>query len=225
MGLYIGQLKMDMPLVFTASRQQNVQGWLTKMECYFRLMRYPVDIWIEFVATRLTEAAEAWLNGESKRIETGARRDWRSWAAFREEMISAFDHMIEMEIARRQTIELRQTGRVSGYIQRFHTLRYKIPSMTEEEAHSLFLCRLDAGLQQQVGVHVQSLQEAMELAERADLYSKQAAKGGSSSGQKQKIAEKGNKKGWRGKGSGGAGPSKGSGSHIEDSTVSVAGGT
>ena len=97
--------------------------------------------------------------------------------------------------------------------------------MTEEEAHSLFLRGLDARLQQQVGVHAQSLQEAMELVERANLYSKQAAKGGSSSGQKQKIAEKGNKKDWRGKGSGGAGPSKGSVSHIEDSTVSAAAGT
>ena len=87
-------------------------------------------------------------------------------------MIAAFEPMTEMEVARRQIIELRQTGRVSGYIRRFCTLRYKITSMTKEEAHSLFLPGLDAGLQQQVGVHAQSLQEAMELAERADLYSK-----------------------------------------------------
>ena len=58
-GLRVGQLKMDMPPVFTASRQQNVRGWLTKMERYFRLMRYPADTWIEVVATCLTEAAEA----------------------------------------------------------------------------------------------------------------------------------------------------------------------
>ena len=64
-GLRVSQLKMDMPLVFTASRQQNVRGWLTKMERYFRLMHYPTDTWIEFVATRLMEAAEAWFNGES----------------------------------------------------------------------------------------------------------------------------------------------------------------
>ena len=54
-------------------------------------------------------------------------------------MIAAFEPMTRMETARRQIIELRQTGRVSGYIQRFRTLRYKIPSMIEEEAHSLFL--------------------------------------------------------------------------------------
>ena len=76
-GLRVSQLKTDMPLVFTASRKQNVRGWLTKMECYFRLMRYPADMWIEVVATCLTEAAEAWFNGESQQIETGARHDWR----------------------------------------------------------------------------------------------------------------------------------------------------
>ena len=62
-------------------------------------------------------------------------------------MIVVFEPMTEMETARRQIIELRQIGRVLGYIQRFHTLRYKIPSMAEEEAHSLFLRRLDARLQ------------------------------------------------------------------------------
>ena len=185
-GLRVGQLKMDMPPVFTANRQQNVRGWQTKMEHYFRLMRYLADTWIEVVAIRLTKALEAWFNGECQHIETGARRVWRSWVAFSQEMIAAFEPMTKMEVARRQIIELRQTGHVSGYIQRFCTLRYKIPSMMEEEAHSLFLRGLDAGLQQQVGVHAQSLQEAMELVEDADLYNKQAAKGGSSLGQRQK---------------------------------------
>ena len=149
-----------------------MRGWLTKMERYFRLMHYLANTWIEVVATRLTEVVEAWFNGESQRIETGARRAWRSWVAFSQEMIVAFEPMTEMETVRRQIIELRQTSRVSGYIQRFCTLRYKILSMTEEEAHSLFFQALDTGLQQQVGVHAQLLQGAMELAERADLYSK-----------------------------------------------------
>ena len=125
-----------------------MRGWLTKMECYFRLMCYLANKWIEVVATCLTEVVEAWFNGESQRIEIGARRAWRSWAAFSQEMIAAFEPMTEMEVARRQIIELRQTGRVSGYIQRFRKLRYKIPSMMEEEAQSLFLRGLDAGLQQ-----------------------------------------------------------------------------
>ena len=40
-GLHVGQLKMDMPPIFTTSEQQNVRGWLMKMERYFKLMRYP----------------------------------------------------------------------------------------------------------------------------------------------------------------------------------------
>ena len=64
-GLHVGQLKMDMPPVFIASKQHNVRGWLTKMECYFILMCYPADTWIEVMATRLIETAEAWFNGES----------------------------------------------------------------------------------------------------------------------------------------------------------------
>ena len=57
--LRVGQLKMDMPPVFSASRQQNARGWLQKMERYFKLMRYPADTWIEVVATRLIDAVEA----------------------------------------------------------------------------------------------------------------------------------------------------------------------
>ena len=90
-------------------------------------MRYPSDTWIEVVATCLMEAVEAWFSGESQCIETGARRAWRSWAAFSQEMIVAFEPMTEMEVARRQIIELRQTSCVLGYIQRFRILRYKIP--------------------------------------------------------------------------------------------------
>ena len=84
-----------------------MRDWLTKMERFFRLMRYPADTWIEVVATCLTEAAEAWFNGESQRIETGARRAWRSWATFSQEMIATLEPKTEMETARRQIIELR----------------------------------------------------------------------------------------------------------------------
>ena len=44
-----------------------------KMECYFWLMQYPEEMWIDVVATRVTEVAEAWLNGGMQHIEIGAR--------------------------------------------------------------------------------------------------------------------------------------------------------
>ena len=92
------------------------------------------------MATRLTEAVEAWFNGESQQIETGARRGWRSWADFRQEMTYTFEPMAETETGRRQIIELWQTGRVSGYIQRFRTLRYKIPSVAWKRGSSDSRC-------------------------------------------------------------------------------------
>ena len=73
---------MDIPPVFIARMQQNVRGWLMKMEQYFRLMHYPADTGIEVVAKCLKEVAEAKFNGESWQIETGARRYWRSLAEF-----------------------------------------------------------------------------------------------------------------------------------------------
>ena len=76
------------------------------MERYFKLMCYHADTWIEVVATRLTDAAEAWFNGESQQIKTGAKRDWRSWTAFRQKMITAFEPMTKTEIAHKQIIEL-----------------------------------------------------------------------------------------------------------------------
>ena len=84
-------------------------------------------------------------------------------------MTAAFEPMTERETARRQMIELRQTCRVMGYITKFRTLRYKIPTMTDEEAFTLFMRGLDARFQQQVEVHAKTLPDAMDLAERADL--------------------------------------------------------
>ena len=55
----IGGLKLEMPEKYTGSRTPAVSGWLTKMERYFRLMKYPTDIWVDMIATRITDAAQA----------------------------------------------------------------------------------------------------------------------------------------------------------------------
>ena len=54
----IGGLKLEMPEKYTGSRIPVVSGWLTKMERYFRLMKYPTDIWVDVIATRITNAAK-----------------------------------------------------------------------------------------------------------------------------------------------------------------------
>ena len=52
-------LKLEMPEKFTGSRIPTISGWLTKMERYFQLMKYPMDIWVDVIATRVTDAAQA----------------------------------------------------------------------------------------------------------------------------------------------------------------------
>ena len=60
----IGGLKLEMPEKDTGSRIPVVSRWLTKMEGYFLLMKYPTDIWVDVIATRITDAAQAWLDKE-----------------------------------------------------------------------------------------------------------------------------------------------------------------
>ena len=82
----IGGLKLEMPEKYTSSRTPAVSGWLTKMERYFRLMKYPTDICVDVIATRITDAPEAWLDKELQDVQLGRRTPWVSWAEFCQEM-------------------------------------------------------------------------------------------------------------------------------------------
>ena len=48
-----------MPEKYTGSRVLAISSWLTKMERYFRLMKYPTDIWIYVIATHVTDPTQA----------------------------------------------------------------------------------------------------------------------------------------------------------------------
>ena len=82
----IGGLKLEMPEKYTGNRSLVVSGWLTKMETYCRLMKYPTDIWVDVIATRITDAAQAWLVKELQDLQLGRHSPWVSWADFRQEM-------------------------------------------------------------------------------------------------------------------------------------------
>ena len=66
---------------------------------------------------------------------------------------------------------LRQTGRVTGYIQKFQELQYRLVGMTDEEAFHAFLFGLQPHLQEHVGAHVQgNLEVAIAMAQRLEVY-------------------------------------------------------
>ena len=67
----IGGLKLEMPEKYIGSRILAISGWLTKMKRYFRLMKYPTDIWVDVIATRIMDTAQAWLGKELQDFQLG----------------------------------------------------------------------------------------------------------------------------------------------------------
>ena len=110
-------------------------------------------------------------------------------------MTRAFEPATVVEEARQQILNLRQTGRVNGYVQWFRELLYKVPMMTEEESYTLFLRGLKADVQTSVGVNVPArLEAAMTWAQRVDLWqSWESARGdGEKFGKKKQKGKLGN---------------------------------
>ena len=94
-----------------------------------------------------------------------------TWDAFTDAMTRAFEPATVVEETRQQILNLRQTGRVSGYVQRFRELLYKIPAMAEEESYTLFVRGLKPEVKTSVGVNVPAgLEDAITWAQRVDLW-------------------------------------------------------
>ena len=132
----------------------------------------------------------------------------------------------DQELVRQQLKALRQTGRVAGYLHRVRELRYRLPTMTPEEAYAAFIDGLTPALRAQIGALTHgNLDAAMLLAKRMDLFqasfgggasSSTAAAGGGGSG-----SGGGRRRGGRGQG----GKGGGQGRAAEASAAESSGGT
>ena len=151
----VGQMKLEAPPRYSGKKQPSVRTWLSQMERYMRLMKYAPTDWLDVVAMRVDGAASSWVTAVLQEIADGRRQAFRTWGQFKVAMIHRFESITETEDARRQLRALKQTGRVSGYIQKFQELQYRLPSMTDEEAFHAFLSGLVPHLQEHVGAHVQ----------------------------------------------------------------------
>ena len=167
----VGQMKLEAPPRYSGKKQPSVRTWLSQMERYMRLMKYAPTDWLDVVAMRVDGAASSWVNAVLQEVADGRRQAFRTWGQFKVAMVHRFESITETEDARRQLRALKQTGRVSGYIQRFQELQYRLPSMTDEEAFHAFLSGLVPHLQEHVGAHVQGdLEQAMAMAQRLEAY-------------------------------------------------------
>ena len=61
---------------YTGSHILAISGWLTKMERYFRLMKYPDDIWVGVIATHVTTIAQALLDKELQDLQLCWHNPW-----------------------------------------------------------------------------------------------------------------------------------------------------
>ena len=181
--LGIGQLKLEGPVRYSGGRKSSVRAWLVEVEQWMRLMRYPPTDWVDIVVTRLDEATSMWIERELQRARQQHRATWTTWEAFTDAMARAFEPATVVEEAHQQILNLRHTGRVGGYVQRFRKLLYKIPSMTEEELYTLFVRRLRPEIKTSVGVNVpEDLKDAITWAQRVDLW--QSKEGAGQEGEK-----------------------------------------
>ena len=145
---------------------------------------------MDIVATKLDGAASTWIERELQRTRRQHRATWTTWEAFTDAMARAFEPVTVVEEACQQILNLRQTGRVAGYVQRFHELMYKIPMMTEEELYKLFVRGLKPKIKTSVGVNAPKGLEDAILGTTCQFM---ALKGGSWT--RGKKLEKENKKG------------------------------
>ena len=143
---------MEMLEKYSGSHIPAVSHWLTKMERYFRLLKYPADIWVEVIATHATSAAQACLDKELQELQLGRCNPWASWAEFCNEMEQAFTPLSEVEHVRRKLLEIKMGKNVSTYIQVFRTQMYKVLEMTQEEIFALFMRGLEPRSKNKLGI-------------------------------------------------------------------------
>ena len=76
---------------------------------------------------------------------------------------------------------------MTGYVQRFEELLYKIPAMTEEESYTLFVRGLKPKIKTSVGVNVlEGLEDAITWAQCVDLWQSREGAGQEEKARKRK---------------------------------------
>ena len=83
MGVGVGQMKLDAPPRYGGGRKPGARVWLSQMERYMRLMKYPRNDWLDVVAMRVEGAASSWMNATLLSIERGQRVRFIDWDDFR----------------------------------------------------------------------------------------------------------------------------------------------
>ena len=184
--LAVGALRLEAPPRYQGGTRPGVRAWLREMGRWMSLMDYPQQKWIDIVATRTEGAANSWLTHEQDAMARRARAPWATWEEFAQEMIRAFEPTTDESVARQQLAALKQTGRVSSYIQKFREVRGRIRDMSVPDEFAAFIRGLQPRIKAQVGALVEEdLAAAMRLAARVEMWATVETSGGGSGGSDQ----------------------------------------
>lgn len=138
--------RLPEPDTFHGDRSPGaVESWVRVVERYLELSSWQEHQWVPYAVLRLRGEAETWWVQQ-----TLYGNEVSEWAAFRSMIIKEYRPINATQAARDQIADLKQTGTVSEYVDKFRSARILVPSMTDEEA----LDRFRRGLQPDVQAHV-----------------------------------------------------------------------
>ncbi len=154
------------PQAFSGSLSDDVVTWVLKMELYFRCLSITDDaIKLNIGTMNLQDRAIKWLTGLVVLDKVP-----KTWQQFTTDIQNMFRNANATRIARDKLDDLRQTGSVSLYNEKFLNLLIDIGDEMEQKER---LHRYTKGLKQKqqiqvVTSEVKTLQEAMEVAGKID---------------------------------------------------------
>ena len=122
---------------------------------------------MDILKSNLSGAAVSWLNNVEYKIERGERAPHNTWLEFAQHLIDTFQHIDDSEAARNELHRIKQTGQIGGYVDAFQRLKFRIPSLGNEEAYTAFMRGLKPEYARQLmTTGVRDLELVMQMAER-----------------------------------------------------------
>ena len=163
----LSRLRLAVPAKFSGDGKVAASEWLMEVCRWLRLNNVSEDRWGAVMMSQLSGAAQSWLNHLELQVVQGVRALPVRWEDFARELRAIFEPVTSVEAARRDLRRLKQTTTVGAYVHEFHRLVFKIPDLSREEQHSIFV----EGLQDPhkgtvIALSAGNIDEAIRMAER-----------------------------------------------------------
>ena len=168
----------NQPDYYDGAATQPLMDWIFRMELFLRAAGIAEDSTgaVHTAATYLKDEAVTWWRHLSERVESGWEPAVLTWAAFTTALTARFRVMDDGRNARFQLYYLCQTGSVQAYTQEFERLLLETPETHELDRVFNYTMGLEWNVRAEVERgHPPTWLQAIQLADRADLATKQVA--------------------------------------------------